>query len=93
MKAKKVSDFSFRKIIKEELEPVKSELNLIKANTRLADSQIVRVTGKIDSLETMVSKDSLMLKEISKNIKVIVNFFDKEHLKLRRRIKRVEERD
>lgn len=84
------TDFAqIRKIIREEIEnestSVKEELGAeIKLSRIELQREIKTVAERVKNLEIAVRK-------IQKDIKIIVNFFDKEYLGLRKRLEIIEE--
>ena len=79
----------FRKVIREEVETESKSLQEelqgeIKLSRIEIQKEVRLVANKVKNLEIVISK-------IQKGIKSIVNFFDQEHLQLRKRVERLEE--
>jgi predicted nuclease of restriction endonuclease-like RecB superfamily len=65
------------KIVEKKLTPIKTDIKILKKDTKI-------LKADMDILKEDVTK-------IRKDINVIVGFFDREYLNLRKRVKRLEE--
>lgn len=79
-----------RKIVREEIETESKSLK----EDLLGEIKLVRIElqKEIRALASRVKNIEIAIKKIQKDIKSIINFFDKESLQLRKRIERIEDR-
>ena len=80
-----------REILKEELEPVKSEIGDIKRAADLREMRIHKIIETVERLESLTGKISLELKKINKKLLKITNYFDKLWIKTSQEIQRIKE--
>lgn len=84
-----------RKIVREEVEneskQIQSDLTLVKIHL---DSEINEVRNRVKNLEiktaNLETKIDKMHRELKEEIKKVVDFFDREHLRIDKRVKILE---
>lgn len=70
--------------LKEELKPIKADIKGLKINVKGLTGDVKGIKADIKTLKADVTK-------IRKDTGVIVDFFDREYLDLRKRVTRIEE--
>lgn len=81
---RKIVQGETRKIVQDEISPLKTDVNHLKENVGSLKNDIVTIKQDVKILRRDTSK-------IRKDIGVIVSFFDREYLDLEKRVERIED--
>ena len=79
----------FRKIVREEVESESQNLKLeLQGDIKISQ---MRILNEIGELKNRLKNLEIKVDKIQKDLKIVVSFFDKEELRLQKRITRMEE--
>lgn len=80
-----------RKIIKEEVDPIKGDLGVLKADVGVLKTDVGVLKKDVHVLKVDMKSVKKDVVKIRRDMSTITNFFDTEYLELRQRVEKIED--